>query len=317
MQKENFRLQDSSPPPQVPFCIREHISLLWSLIRQWQLWLVYAPEMPFYLFRDVIICYCLPWAQAVSSAELCCSERTIKRPALACQVWSHFFIFLTLLIIKVFPFYYVSLFSHLLSLWEICMPLFLGKKVMTAISFLFSPSLAVWVLRLVAPAKATAAKMRSEREQLIKSSSSRSTESQFCLPSTMISFYLKVMSYGTFASGNTMSSISMFHLLHKQGQVIPAGFYLAIKAIGCTARRRGEGGRAKGKKGGLHVFLFITSQWKTEIVSSIQTFCFLLLHLHVEKRLMSASSLCWCHILRRLDWWCICKRGGRCDVWPE
>lgn len=177
-------------------------------------------------------------------------------------VFFSFLFFLTLLIIKAFPFYYVSLFSHLLSLWEICMPLFLGKKVMTAISFLFSPSLAVWVFRLVAPAKATGARMRSEREQLIKSSSSRSTESQFCLPSTMISFYLKVMSYGTFASGNTMSSISMFHLLHKQGQVIPAGFYLAIKAIGCTARRRGERGRAERKKGGLHVFLFITSQWK-------------------------------------------------------
>lgn len=112
---------------------------------------------------------------------------------------------------------------------------------MTAISFLFSPPLAVWVLRLVAPAKATGAGMRSEREQLIKSSSSRSTESQFCSPSTMISFYLKVMSYGTFASGNTMSSISMFHLLHKQGQVIPAGFYLANQSN--WLHSRGTGGR--------------------------------------------------------------------------
>lgn len=111
---------------------------------------------------------------------------------------------------------------------------------MTAISFLFSPPLAVWVPRLVAPAKATGAGMRSEREQLIKSSSSRSTESQFCLPSTMISFYLKVMSYGTFASGNTMSSISMFHLLHKQGQVIPAGFYLGNQSNWLHSQGTGE-----------------------------------------------------------------------------
>lgn len=111
---------------------------------------------------------------------------------------------------------------------------------MTAISFLFSPPLAVWVLRLVAPVKATGAGMRSEREQLIKSSSSRSTESQFCLPSTMISFYLKVMSYGTFASGNTMSSISMFHLLHKQGQVIPASFYLGNQSNWLHSQGTGE-----------------------------------------------------------------------------
>lgn len=122
----------------------------------------------------------------------------------------------------------------------------LGEKIMTAISFLFSPPLAEWVLRLVAPAKATGAGMRSEREQLIKSSSSRSTESQFCLPSTMISFYLKVMSYGTFASGNTMSSISMFHLLHKQGQVIPAGFYLGNQTN--WLRSQGTGERRESKK---------------------------------------------------------------------
>lgn len=64
--------------------------------------------------------------------------------------------------------------------------------------------------------------MRSEREQLIKSSSSRAWESQSCFPSAMISFYLKVMSYGTSALGNVISSISMFHLLRKQGQVILA-----------------------------------------------------------------------------------------------
>lgn len=111
---------------------------------------------------------------------------------------------------------------------------------MTVISFLFSLPPAVWVLRLVAPVKATGAGMRSEREQLIKSSSSRSTESQFCLPSTMISFYLKVMSYGTFASGNTMSSISMFHLLHKQGQVIPASFYLGNQSNWLHTQGTGE-----------------------------------------------------------------------------
>lgn len=137
---------------------------------------------------------------------------------------------------------------------------------MTAISFLFSPPLAVWVLRLVAPAKATGTGMRSEREQLIKSSSSRSTESQFCLPSTMISFYLKVMSYGTFASGNTMSSISMFHLLHKQGQVIPDGFYLGNQSN--WLHSQGTGGRRESKKKGARerkassVFLWITTQWR-------------------------------------------------------
>lgn len=54
--------------------------------------------------------------------------------------------------------------------------------------------------------------MRSEREQFIKSSSSHSTESQFCMLSTMIFSYLKVMSYGTFTLGNMMSSIITFHM---------------------------------------------------------------------------------------------------------
>lgn len=51
------------------------------------------------------------------------------------------------------------------------------------------------------------------------------------------------MSYGTFASGNTMSSISMFHLLHKQGQVIPAGFYLGNQSNWLHSREQEEGGR--------------------------------------------------------------------------
>lgn len=55
--------------------------------------------------------------------------------------------------------------------------------------------------------------MRTEREQFIKSSSNHSTESQFCLLSTMIFSYLKVMSYGTFTLGNMMSSIIMFHMI--------------------------------------------------------------------------------------------------------
>lgn len=147
---------------------------------------------------------------------------------------------------------------------------------MTAISFLFSPPLAVWVPRLVAPAKATGVGMRSERVQLIKSSSSCSTESQFCLPSTMISFYLKVMSYGTFASGNTMSSISMFHLLHKQGQVIPAGFYLGNQSNSLHSQRTGKEGRKKGehKKEWLVLF-FHGSQHngKTQLTSIIWTTC--------------------------------------------
>lgn len=153
----------------------------------------------------------------------------------------------------------------------------LGKKIMTAISFLFSPQLAMWVLHLVAPAKATGAGMKSEREQLIKSSSSRSTESQFCSPSTMISFYLKVMSYGTFASGNTMSSISMFHLLHKQGQVIPAGFYLGNQSNCCTAREKSKEERAqkrKHEKERLAVFLYGSQHGgKTQLMSNIWTPC--------------------------------------------
>lgn len=153
---------------------------------------------------------------------------------------------------------------------------------MTAISFLFSPPLAVWVLRLVAPVKATGSGMRSEREQLIKSSSSRSTESQFCSPSTMISFYLKVMSYGTFASGNTMSSISMFHLLHKQGQAIPAGFYLGNQSNWLHSQGTGERERESKKKKGTwerkasSVF-FHGSQHsgKTQMMSIIWTSCLL------------------------------------------
>lgn len=78
----------------------------------------------------------------------------------------------------------------------------------------------------LAPAEATGTGMRSEREQLIKSSSSHNAESEFCLPSAAISFYPRVMSYGTFALGNTMSSIIMLHLLPNQGQVISASFYL-------------------------------------------------------------------------------------------
>ena len=81
----------------------------------------------------------------------------------------------------------------------------------------------------------------------------------------MISFYLKVMSYGTFASGNTMSSISMFHLLHKQGQVIPAGFYLGnqsnwLHSEGTGKERRVKKGNTRVK--GLDMFLWITTQWK-------------------------------------------------------
>lgn len=84
--------------------------------------------------------------------------------------------------------------------------------------------------------------MRSEREQLIKSSSTHKAESQFCSPSTVISFYLRVMSYGIFALGNTMSSINVFHLLHKQGQVIPASFYLHNQSnwLCCREREQGE-----------------------------------------------------------------------------
>lgn len=122
---------------------------------------------------------------------------------------------------------------------------------MTAISF---PPLTFWVSHLTAPVKPTGTEMRSEREQLIKSSSSRASESQFCLPSAMISFYLKVMSYGTFASGNAISSISMFHLPHKQGQVILASSYHCNQSNWLPRQRR------KGKGSGW--FLWITTQRK-------------------------------------------------------
>lgn len=179
---------------------------------------------------------------------------------------------------------------------------------MTAISFLFSLLLAVWVLRLVAPVKATGAEMRSEREQLIKSSSSRSTESQFCSPSTMISFYLKVMSYGTFASGNTMSSISMFHLLHKQGQVIPAGFYLSNQSNWLHSQGTGERRESK-KRGGTQerkarrvFFMDHNIVEKLKWCPLCEPFaCFCTLVCGVHRQLMSAWSHYCCHILRGLN----------------
>lgn len=109
--------------------------------------------------------------------------------------------------------------------------------------------------------------MRSEREQLIKSSS-HNAESQFCSPSTVISFYLRVMSYGIFPLGNTMSSINVFHLLHKQGQVIPASLYLHNKSnwLHCRQREQGEQKRQSITKNSqqciLFFFLWITAQWK-------------------------------------------------------
>lgn len=63
------------------------------------------------------------------------------------------------------------------------------------------------------------------------------------------------MSYGIFASGNTMSSISMSHLLHKQGRVIPAGFYLGNQSNWLHSQATGERRQSKkrenegGKKG--------------------------------------------------------------------
>lgn len=121
--------------------------------------------------------------------------------------------------------------SSLSTSMEICIPLFLerrskrGRKNNDSNFFPFSTRWLARECRLTAPVLATGTRMRSEREQLIKSSS-RGAESQFCSPSTMISFYPDVMSYGTFALGNAMSSISAFHLLHKQGRVISFLSYL-------------------------------------------------------------------------------------------
>lgn len=100
------------------------------------------------------------------------------------------------------------------------------------------PALPFGVSHLTAPAKPTGAEMRSEREQLIKSSSSWAFESQSCFPSAMISLYLKVMSYGTSASGNVISSISTFHLLRRQGQAISAVLYRCNQSNWLPGRRR-------------------------------------------------------------------------------
>lgn len=116
-----------------------------------------------------------------------------------------------------------------------------------------------------APVKQTGTGMRSEREQLIKSSSSRASESQFCLPSAMISFYLKVMSYGTCASGNAMSSISMFHLPHKQGQVISACSYQCNQSNWFYRQTR--------KRKGLRMIFLCISKVKKKVV------CFIVTHI--------------------------------------
>lgn len=120
--------------------------------------------------------------------------------------------------------------------------------------------------------------MRSEREQLIKSSS-HNAESQFCSPSTVISFYLRVMSYGIFPLGNTMSSINVFHLLHKQGQVIPASLYLHNKSnwLHCRQREQGEQKRQSITKNSQQciLFFFYGSQHsgKTQMTAIIWTIC--------------------------------------------
>lgn len=131
--------------------------------------------------------------------------------------------------------------------------------------FLFLPHWSAWLLHSVAPGKTTGAEMRSEREQLIKSSSSHNAESQFCSSSTMISFYLRVMSYGIFALGNTMSSINVFHLLHKQGQVIPASFYLHNQSNWLCWKESRESKRGRTYERTVRIFfllLWITAQWK-------------------------------------------------------
>lgn len=230
----------------------------------------------FYLLEILLFVTFRSALEAVSSREL---------SRLHCKRWSNCLPLLVRADLRIFYFAHYKGISILLSF-----PFFpcfvalgnlhtsiLWEKIMTAISFPFSPQLAMWVLHLVAPAKATGTGMKSEREQLIKSSSSRSTESQFCLPSTMISFYLKVMSYGTFASGNTMSSISMFHLLHKQGQVIPAGFYLGNQSNCYTAREKAKEERAqkrKHEKERLVVFFYGSQHGgKSQMMSNIWTSC--------------------------------------------
>lgn len=87
----------------------------------------------------------------------------------------------------------------------------------------------------MAPAEVTGAGMRSEREELIKSSLIHNAESQFCSPSTAISFYLTVMSYGTFALDNPL-----LHLLQKQGQVIAASFYLHNQSNWLHSQEKGK-----------------------------------------------------------------------------
>ncbi len=159
--------------------------------------------------------------------------RTNKLPALTCQISSYLFRYFYFPTIMVFPSGPTPPFSvsSLSTSRKISIPLFLERRRRRERKnndSNFFPFSTCWLARechLAAPVLATGAWMRSEREQLIKSSS-RSAESQFCSPSTMISFYPDVMSYGTFALGNAMSSINAFHLLHKQGRVISFLSYL-------------------------------------------------------------------------------------------
>lgn len=108
--------------------MRHRISSLWSLISEWQLWLVYMPGMCCF-FLSFLSYYLLVSALYLSSefegSLASASYGWSRRPPLS--VRSDLRIF-TLLIIKVFPFYYVSPFFHPLSLWDICIPLFLRKK---------------------------------------------------------------------------------------------------------------------------------------------------------------------------------------------
>lgn len=194
--------------------------------------------------------------------------RTNKLPALTCQISSYLFRYFYFPTIMIFPSGPTPPFSisSLSASRKICIPLFLERrsrrerKNNDSNFFPFSTCWLARECRLAAPVLATGAWMRSEREQLIKSSS-RSAESQFCSPSTMISFYPDVMSYGTFALGNAMSSISAFHLLHKQGWVISFLSYLHNQSA-----RLGAGSTDTPMEMPM-VFLWITTHWKNTFCS--------------------------------------------------
>lgn len=98
-------------PPCFRLCFAWANCSLWSLISEWQLWLVYTPEMCFIFFRNIICCFFSPPSErCVQGSFVVCCERMIKLPALSCQVWSQDFVLCSL----ERYFYFIKFFSFFL-----------------------------------------------------------------------------------------------------------------------------------------------------------------------------------------------------------